>query len=54
MQYLWSCKCQGKKKLKKSKNKDEVIKEYFDKELFINGLDTNLFDQIIEMYNNSR
>ena len=40
-------------KAKKSKNKEEVIKEYFDKDLFINGLDTDLFDQILEMYNNS-
>ena len=39
--------------LKKNKNKEEVIKEYFDKDLFINGLDTILFDQILDLFNNS-
>lgn len=40
-------------KYKKSKNKEDVIKEYFDKDLFINGLDLDLFNQILELYNNS-
>ena len=40
-------------KLKENKNKDEVIKEYFNKDLYINGLDIALFNQILELFNNS-
>ena len=40
-------------KKNKGKNQKELIDKYFDKDLFINGLDTDLFSQILEMYNNS-
>ena len=40
-------------KLKGNKDKEEVIKEYFDKDLYINGLDIDMFNQILEMFNNS-
>ena len=39
-------------KLKESKNTKEVIDKYFDKDLFIHGLDLELFGEILEMFNN--